>query len=128
METYIYPGSYRPIHRYPKKIRLKSHPKDEFFLHDAHFSNDLNGYVSEIPMPGCLKENIQLYTNGDILYILVHNHTASRDDQYQVIKLHLSEKADHAFISAYFHNGVLHVFIPETDHPVTADNDHIVVY
>jgi HSP20 family molecular chaperone IbpA len=127
-EISVYPGAYRSMHTYPKKIRLKAHPSDELFLHDGHFSNELNGYVCEIPLPGCSKDQIQLHTQKQLLHILFRHPTGDANGKVEQVRIHLSEKADHAFITAYFQNGVLYVFIPETDHPVTADNDHIVVY
>lgn len=139
-ESFVYPGEYIPspqVERLQQKVRL-SHVgfAAKPLMNLIETSTDIK---IEVAMPGIKREDIFLYTQYNILSILVVGKSAKDEEQKdeqvhefdtQCLERHivLPENADTAFMCAEYKQGILYISVPKNNNEAGLEGRQVIVY
>ena len=136
----IYPGEYVPLlSEKDIKDAIKFSDKKDIVHPAVNITEQPSSYKVEVVVPGVKRDELLMYTKGNILSICAVNNekinSTLRDQQVQEFSYKwfdrhvlLPEDADSTFISAEYRSGIIVVHIPKSKRPVNNLHTRIIVY
>ncbi len=136
----VYPGDYVPLLKTAAmQEELKIFKKNELVFPPTNITELTDAYKVEVAIPGVKREDFLVQADGNILYVtVVHKELGNaamesfqlHEFNYNCFNRHivLPYNADTEFISAEYNAGILRLYIPKVNMPVSSLNTRIVVY
>lgn len=135
----VYPGEYIPLFEmYEFEQKIKSLPENNEVVLPANIEESAYCYTIEIPAPGVSRENFFIKVDDNMLSVSIIQDECRLAQQKNIQsheydvgfysrKIVLADNADAAFISAEYRSGILHLYVPKSEHPLKRVRTKIAV-
>lgn len=137
---YIYPGEYTPLPELEQlAAELKIHREGTVVQPLVNVRDNKTGFSVEVAIPGVKRENFLLAVNGHILSVALFVKSSIdcttenfhlHEFNYECFDRHilLPDNANPELASAFYKEGLLHIYIPKETVPVKTQPLRIAVY